>query len=69
MRATLLAVHHHNKTSDQKIMSIACPGLGALTGQVPFEKVAQQMERAYASVIEPLTDLSWENIYRMRKSI
>jgi hypothetical protein len=50
-------------------MSIACPGLGALTGQVPFEKVAQQMERAYASVIEPLTDLSWENIYRMRKSI
>jgi O-acetyl-ADP-ribose deacetylase (regulator of RNase III) len=69
MRATLLAVHHHNKTSDQKIRSIACPGLGALTGQVPFEKVARQMERAYVSVIEPLTDLSWENILRMRRSI
>lgn len=69
MRATLLAVHHHNLTSDQKINLIACPGLGALTGQVPFEKVAQQMERAYASVIEPLTDLSWENIIHMRRSI
>ncbi len=69
MRATLLAVHAHNKTSELKIRSIACPGLGALTGQVPFEKVARQMERAYASVIEPLADLSWENIYRMRKSI
>lgn len=69
MRATLLAVHHHNKTSDQEIRSIACPGLGALTGQVPFEKVARQMERAYVSVIEPLTDLSWENILRMRRSI
>lgn len=69
MRATLLAVHHHNKSSDQKINSIACPGLGALTGQVPFEKVARQMERAYVSVIEPLTELSWENIMHMRRSI
>jgi O-acetyl-ADP-ribose deacetylase (regulator of RNase III) len=69
MRAMLLAVHHHNLTSDQKINSIACPGLGALTGQVPFEKAARQMERAYASVIEPLTVLSWERIIRNRKSL
>lgn len=69
MRATLLAVHHHNLTSDQKINRIACPGLGALTGQVPFEKVARQMELAYVSVIEPLTDLSWKNIERVRNSI
>lgn len=69
MRATLLAVHCHNQTSNQKINSIACPGLGALTGQVPFEKVARHMERAYASVIEPLTDLSWENIIRNRRRI
>lgn len=69
MRATLLAVHHHNKSSTQKINRIACPGLGALTGQVPFEKVARQMERAYASVLEPFTDLSWENIMRVRRSI
>ena len=69
MRATLLAVHNHNLSHDQKIQRIACPGLGALTGQVPFEKVARQMERAYASVLEPFTDLSWENIMRVRRSI
>lgn len=69
MRATLLAIHHHNLSSDQKINSIACPGLGALTGQVPFDKVARQMERAYASVIAPMTDLSWGNIMKLRSKI
>jgi O-acetyl-ADP-ribose deacetylase (regulator of RNase III) len=69
VRAMLLAVHDHNTSSIQKINTIACPGLGALTGRVPFEKVAYQMERAYASIIEPITDLSWENIIRTRKYI
>ncbi|MEN9399011.1 MAG: hypothetical protein RL632_112 [Bacteroidota bacterium] len=69
MRAMLLAVREHNMKSDQKIITIACPGLGALTGEVPLEKVARQMERAYASVIEPLTDLSWQSIIQKRRTI
>jgi O-acetyl-ADP-ribose deacetylase (regulator of RNase III) len=69
MRAMLLAVREHNSSSEEKINTIACPGLGALTGQVPFEKVARQMERAYASILEPLTDLSWDTIIKKRRTI
>ncbi len=69
MRAMLLAVREHNLSSEQKINSIACPGLGALTGQVPFDKVARHMERAYASILEPLTDLSWDTIRKYRWKI
>jgi O-acetyl-ADP-ribose deacetylase (regulator of RNase III) len=69
MRAMLLAVREHNLSSEKKINTIACPGLGALTGAVPLNKVARQMERAYASIIEPLTDLSWDTILKYRRTI
>lgn len=57
MRATLLAVHHHNRKElsnniagweSRMINTLACPGLGTLAGKLPPEEGARQMALAYA---------------------
>lgn len=60
MRAMLLAVDDFNKEK-YLIETIACPGLGTLTGKVSPKKAAKQMALAYEFTLEnPPIYLSWD---------
>lgn len=59
MWALLLAVHHHNESSEPKIETIACPGLGTGTGRLPFRQAARQMALAYRNYLNPPTYIDW----------
>lgn len=59
MWAMLLAVHHHNQQSSKKIRTVACPGLGTLTGRVPPEEAARQMALAYRHYLWPMERINW----------
>ncbi len=59
MWAMLLAVHYHNKNAEQKIETIACPGLGTGLGQVPVRQAARQMAIAYRNFLNPPQYLGW----------
>jgi O-acetyl-ADP-ribose deacetylase (regulator of RNase III) len=59
MWAMLLAVNHHNLSEPLKIKTIACPGLGTATGQVPFAEAARQMALAYQYFLNPPTYIGW----------
>jgi O-acetyl-ADP-ribose deacetylase (regulator of RNase III) len=69
MWAMLLAVRHHNQTQEQKINIIACPGLGTLTGQVPFPQAAKQMALAYKNFLSPPDIISWPYATARQKAI
>lgn len=61
MRAVLIAVEQHNKYSDKfAIETIAIPGLGAATGNVPKQKVARQMLLAWHFYLKQLP-FGWAN--------
>jgi len=59
MSAMLRAVYHHNQTEKRPIRSVACPGLGTLTGHVPFGEAARQMALAYRNFLTPPRRLDW----------
>lgn len=59
MWAMLLAIGHHNQSHAQPIRSVACPGLGTATGQMPFERAAKQMALAYKNFWHPPEMISW----------
>lgn len=59
MWAMLLAVRQHNRTSNQPITVIACPGLGTATGHMLFQEAARQMALAYQYYLAPPKHLSW----------
>ena len=59
MWAMLLAVRQHNQTAERKIEIVACPGLGTLTGQVPFRQAAKQMALAYRNFLNPPRAIDW----------
>lgn len=60
MWATFIAVHQHNQsTSEPKISSLACPGLGTGTGDVPYHEAARQMALAYRFYLDPPGYLDW----------
>lgn len=51
MRAALLAVLSHNRTSPQPIRTVLCPGLGTAVGRMPPERCARQMREAWARTV------------------
>lgn len=53
MWAMLLAVEQHNRHTDRKISSIACPGFGTGIGRIPPDEAARQMALAYDHFIYP----------------
>jgi O-acetyl-ADP-ribose deacetylase (regulator of RNase III) len=59
MWAMLLAVREHNQSATMKISTIACPGLGTATGDVPFQQAARQMALAYEHYLKPPGYLDW----------
>jgi O-acetyl-ADP-ribose deacetylase (regulator of RNase III) len=60
MWAMLLAVRKHNQQHERRIETIACPGLGTLTGQVPAAEAARQMALAYRNFLNPPQSISWQ---------
>ena len=59
MYSMLLAVWHHNRKKEQQIRTIACPGLGTMTGQMPFDRAAKHMALAYKNFINPFDRMNW----------
>jgi O-acetyl-ADP-ribose deacetylase (regulator of RNase III) len=59
MWAMLLAVRQHNNTQERTINIVACPGLGTLTGRVPFREAARQMALAYKNFLNPPPYINW----------
>lgn len=69
MWAMLLAVYQHNLTAAKKIRSIACPGLGTATGQVPYDEAARQMAVAYRNFLNPPSHISWRYADERQKAV
>ena len=61
MWAMLLAVYRHNRQDQKTIRTVACPGLGTATGQVPAKEAARQMALAYRWFLNPPATMSWEH--------
>ena len=59
MWAMLTTVWKHNRESDDKIRTVACPGLGTATGRVPPSSAANQMSLAYSNFVNPPSLISW----------
>lgn len=60
MRGILLTIEAHNRESrleEERITSVAVPGLGTGVGKMPPERAAFQMYTAYRSIV--LSDLEW----------
>jgi O-acetyl-ADP-ribose deacetylase (regulator of RNase III) len=59
MRAMLLAVENHNKSSEDKIRTVVCSGLGTGAGRVPYRQAAIDMAKAYRTYKVRPRQLSW----------
>ncbi|MEM9924134.1 MAG: macro domain-containing protein [Cyanobacteria bacterium P01_D01_bin.50] len=53
MWAMLLALHRHNQSSQDKINTVACPGLGTGIGRVDYGEAARLMALAYDNFLYP----------------
>ena len=67
--AALLAIHAHNRTSDQKIEVAAFPAMGTGFGGVPYGEAARQMAVAYRHYLEPPHRLDWDFVVERQKAI
>lgn len=65
----LLAVYHHNLTSERKIKTLVFPAFGAGFGRVTYREVARQMAAAYDHYLHPPHRLNWDTAVRRRKAI
>jgi len=68
-RASLLAVYHHNRTSDATITTLAFPAMGAGFGGVEPDEVARQMAAAYQLYLETPYPPDWDRILRRERII
>ena len=65
MKAMLIAIQKHNGrveseyTSDTKINTVVCPGLGTNAGRVPAEEAAKMMALALHHFLNPPTSINW----------
>jgi O-acetyl-ADP-ribose deacetylase (regulator of RNase III) len=69
MFAMLRAVANHNKNTHYRINKVLCPGLGTLTGQVPYSEAARQMAVAYHNFKNPTSNLVWSNLIERDQKI
>lgn len=69
MWAMLLAVDRHNQTSESRIETVACPGLGTATGKVPYGEAAYQMALAYHHYLNPPQAITWEMAARRQNAV
>ena len=59
MWALLIALNKHNQGNKPPINTVACPGLGTATGQVPASEAARQMALAYRNFLKPPAYIDW----------
>jgi O-acetyl-ADP-ribose deacetylase (regulator of RNase III) len=59
MWALLVAIIEHNRSSERQITTVACPGLGTATGQMPAAEAARQMAVAYRWYLNRPASISW----------
>jgi O-acetyl-ADP-ribose deacetylase (regulator of RNase III) len=59
MWAMLVAVDRHNQSAERKIETVAVPGLGTATGQMPAKEAARQMALAYKNFLNPPRSITW----------
>ena len=67
--ASLLAIHRHNLTHEQKIRTAALPAMGTGFGNVPFDEAARQMAAAYRLYLQPPHRLDWNWVADRQKII
>jgi O-acetyl-ADP-ribose deacetylase (regulator of RNase III) len=67
--AALLAIHAHNRASDDKIAVAALPAMGTGFGGVPYDEAARQMAAAYRHYWEPPHRLDWDFVVARQKEI
>ena len=67
--AALVAVFHHNRTSDQKIETVAMPAMGTGFGRVSFDEAARQMAVAYQHLLDPPHRMDWDLVIERHKAI
>ena len=67
--AALLAIHAHNRVSEQKIEVAAFPAMGTGFGGVPYGEAARQMAAAYRHYLEPPHRLDWDFVIERQKAI
>jgi O-acetyl-ADP-ribose deacetylase (regulator of RNase III) len=69
MWAMLLAIYRHNQQSAQTIKTVACPGLGTLTGHVSPDEAARQMALAYRHYLWPLEQINWPDAQTRQNAV
>jgi O-acetyl-ADP-ribose deacetylase (regulator of RNase III) len=67
--AALLAIHAHNRVSEQPIELAAFPAMGTGFGGVPYSEAARQMAAGYRHFLEPPHRLDWDFVIERQKSI
>jgi O-acetyl-ADP-ribose deacetylase (regulator of RNase III) len=67
--AMLLAVHRHNGKRGRLIRTVACPGLGTMTGRMPFSEAAAQMAAAWRHYQSPPSRLDWDHALEREASV
>ena len=67
--AALVAVFHHNRTSERKIETVTMPAMGTGFGGVSFDEAARQMAVAYRCFLDPPHRLDWDSVIERHKAI
>jgi O-acetyl-ADP-ribose deacetylase (regulator of RNase III) len=67
--AALLAIHAHNRASEQKIEIAAFPAMGTGFGGVSYSEAARQMAAAYRHYRDPPHSLDWDFVVERQKAI
>jgi O-acetyl-ADP-ribose deacetylase (regulator of RNase III) len=67
--AALLAIHAHNRLSEQVIEVAAFPAMGTGFGGMSYSEAARQMAAAYRHYREPPHRLDWDFVIERQKSI
>jgi len=71
MKAMLRQIDCFNRMlpNEKTIETVACPGLGTLSGQVPVKIAAEQMALAYKHFNNPPKNIDWEFASRRNQEI
>jgi O-acetyl-ADP-ribose deacetylase (regulator of RNase III) len=67
--AALLAIHAHNRVSEQTIEVAAFPAMGTGFGGMPYSEAARQMAAAYRHYREPPHRLDWDFVVERQRAI
>lgn len=68
-RAALLAIYHHNQSSESKSQRVLMPAMGAGFGGVPARETARQMSAAWRLCNEPPYPPSWDRVLARERTI